>query len=564
MSTFRLYLWKEWREQRTALLALALSLPVLVVAVGYSLPRRQVAELFVGIVGALALLVSLMVVGGEVLSSDHRRGTWLERLPRGLEGAFPAKLVAFGLVSLSALAYGNTLGAVVALLRGQEFALRRLSLVGLDFTAWLTLGAIGALWTFAASAWCTRGALATIAGALCAVVVGSPMWVLWSHSVRFQWRYEPAPLEVAATAVVLLLGPILGAWVGFTRLRRLGREPLAVAWRGAAVSSSLALPLLAWSLVQLERRDDFDLGSPDCTIEDAWISADGSVAMITARMEQVGGWHRLASRALWIDVERGTVRDLNLSEPTFHELYTRPEGREEPRPLLRVVSEEGAFDHVPGQSELRTVRYLDAPFAWPAGLGWMTYEGSDMRFRFHDPFSGITRARDEILIDSSVCITPAGWLLHRVDWFLYDPRRDTLEAVEWIHYSFREVATSADGRVLLATGDGTLALADLETRTLREITGRVEDDTYLGRVMDGLGSPDELLIRDECQEYRVDLACLELIPLGLTEEEFLLRRLADGTLVVWTARGFEWRETDGTLQKSLEFAALKNIEEVTP
>ena len=123
---------------------------------------------------------------------------------------------------------------------------------------------------------------------------------------------------------------------------------------------------------------------------------------------------------------------------------------------------------------------------------------------------------------------------------------------------------SMDGRLLLTPGDGSLALLDLESRTLLPISGRTEGDVYFDVLDDAFGHPDELLIGNDRNEYRVDLECLEVTPLGLSSEEYLLRRLADGALVIWTSSGFEWRGADGELRKFVRFDELEFSEEVLP
>ncbi|MEQ1894374.1 MAG: hypothetical protein ABL998_17680, partial [Planctomycetota bacterium] len=94
MTQFQLYLWREWREHRSALLALALVLPLATALLSWPLARGQIADpLFQGAVAAGFALVMLVVVGGELLAAERRGKVhgWLERLPGGLDGAFRAK-----------------------------------------------------------------------------------------------------------------------------------------------------------------------------------------------------------------------------------------------------------------------------------------------------------------------------------------------------------------------------------------------------------------------------------------------------------------------------------------
>jgi len=564
VSTFRLYLWKEWREQRGALAALGLSLPVLVFAVGRSLPRSQVtSSLFVGIVGALALLTSLVVVGGELLASDRRRGLWIERLPRGLEGAFPAKLVVFVLISLAALLYGHALGIAAAMTRRADFLLRltsRLELEHLILPA--ALASALALWTFAASAWCSRGALSVVAGALLAAVAASPAWALW---FLFRHEYSPEPWEVTSTLIVLLSAPVLSAWVGFTRGQRLGRGTLSPAWRGGGIGLVAALPLLAWSLVQLERRDDLDFASEHCFLGELWISPDGRTGVLVAFMHERRGWQRAPSHSLWIDFERRQAHDLGIPDASLHALLSLPEGPDQhPRPMARLVTREVAFDLRDDQKGPREIcTSQDARFAFPAGLGWGTLVPPDFGRSYHDPFTGVVRSQDELPSYPSVWIGPQGWFIHADEWYAYDPQQDTLESLEWIDIGLEAIAMSVDGRLVLTDERGSLALADLRSDALIPIAGTLEG-LYPRSVEDDLDAPDEILVRSDHRIYRIDLRCLELVPFGLDEGEHLERRLADGTCVVSAPGGIEWRASDGTLRRVVRYEELELTEEGMP
>jgi uncharacterized membrane protein YdjX (TVP38/TMEM64 family) len=95
MTGLRLCVWKEWREQRGPLAAMAVILPVLIGIVGACPAKRHVANgLFVGVVTTIALVLVAAVVGSELLGAGRwNANRWLERLPCGRETAFAAKLL---------------------------------------------------------------------------------------------------------------------------------------------------------------------------------------------------------------------------------------------------------------------------------------------------------------------------------------------------------------------------------------------------------------------------------------------------------------------------------------
>src|SRR5262245_17401313 len=95
MKILKLYLWKEWRDQRTAVLALALLLPAAILATAFFVPLRSLRDpLALLCAASAASRLSLLAIGSDLLPGELRRGRvrFLERLPSGLPAAFAAKL----------------------------------------------------------------------------------------------------------------------------------------------------------------------------------------------------------------------------------------------------------------------------------------------------------------------------------------------------------------------------------------------------------------------------------------------------------------------------------------
>jgi hypothetical protein len=122
VSTFRLHLWREWREHRATLLFLTLALPLLSGLAALRLPRRFVGDPWMACAMiAVFVVVFLAAVGGELLGRE-RRGPglrWLERLPGGLGQAFAAKLSLHLVTSVIAGLLGFAAAQGLAWLRGR-------------------------------------------------------------------------------------------------------------------------------------------------------------------------------------------------------------------------------------------------------------------------------------------------------------------------------------------------------------------------------------------------------------------------------------------------------------
>lgn len=558
MSTFRLYLWKEWREQRGALLALGAALPVLVAVIGLQLSRSRTASAsFVFLVAALACVLALVVVVGELLALERERtGPWIERLPRGFGPAFCAKLVTFFATSVAALAYGTLVGSALALLRARDAAeVFRLDWMPSAQVLPVLVVLLVAPWIFAASAWCRRGMLAFAAGTLLALGGGLP---LFAHEAA---GYRATAPELVLGAMLFLSGAFVSAWLGF-RAQRLGRGLARVVWSGGGTAALMLAPLWGWALVQLDARNRVDLTSPACSHQQVWVSMDGNVAVIEACVWG-SRWKEPPRRTLWIDLVTRRIRDLGLNDVGLDRVSRLGAADSQPLPTLIVTGNDGSktFDARNGQPS-SDVLESDTTFAWPAGLGWTSYEPAAREVRFRDPFSNRTLLRRELL-PGDVWIGPQAWLVHSFGvWHAFDPRRDELTLIPWIDPGLTPLAMDRHGRLVLREEEQ-LFVADLRDGSVKPVLGPTLERPP-EPVEDDLGQDGEILVRSWPRTYRLDLECLELVPLDLGVDGQLQRRLADGTLVVWTAAGFEWRGPEGDLRKTVRFDELERSEEVTP
>jgi len=562
VSTFRLYLWKEWREQRAALVALAILLPVLVALVGFQLPRGlATSTTFVGVVAALSVVLVLIVIGGELLGGDRRREvSWLERLPRGLSAAFPAKLLVFVATTAMALAAGLTLGFTVAELRG--------GFLGMSFQAerdlehlLLTVGYALAVapWAFATSAWCPRGPLALAAGALVACGLGLPLLVLPFTA------YVPTAVELALGVTLFLAGALVSAWIGFTAQAH-GASLRSIALRGGGSGCLAFAPLWGWGLVQLHERDALELGAPECEIEHAWVSRDGRVAVIEARMHFDHWASSPRSRTLWIDLERGDARELPIPNPSFHAAGSarKPGGLSEYTEfIIEGLDDTLVLDACTGQhlEPPSTGGYTEVS---SAGLG-VSYWGEDYEAVYHDPFLDLELGRAEagIALGEAVWIGPEGWWIEGDGWRTFDPRSGTSEPAEWLVPLALPFDMLADGRLIGLLGDGSLGLADPRTRAVTPVLGaRSAADVEI--LASDLQSRDERILADERAHYRLDATCGELSEIPLVPGDWPLRRLDDGDLVLLTSEGFVRLDAEeGTRTPLARFDAIRHAE-VTP
>lgn len=422
MTQFRLYLWREWREHRAALVALALVLPLATALVAWPLAKGHVRDPYfhAAVAGGFALAL-LAVVGGELLGGERRGRVhgWLERLPGGLETAFRAKLVFFGLTLIGATAAGFATAAGVAFLRAAPAR---------GFEPWLVCAGIAALgaWTFAASAWTQRGGLAVMAAALVLCLVGYPVWSVVTLG------YTPRNQEWLLLGVWLVPGALLGAALAYVRGTSHGRVSGWAALFGVAPALPLVVGAFLWSEERLAERERFEPTARDFALYGGDVSRDGRY-LLGVGEHQVPRWRDLPQRVVRIDLVTGAVERLGDFAGLHTLAYEQADGLpgDEDVVVLRPGGETKLFSLADGS--LRSGARKPRDISWQAsGLGARIYEG--FGHTYHDPFRGQTYD-EEVLpreLGSQVLIRPGRWLVSGFDgWNLFDPDTGAHESAGW-------------------------------------------------------------------------------------------------------------------------------------
>lgn len=276
MNVFRLYVWKEWREQRAGLAFLLAIVPALFGLLAYAWDAAQ-AEAFLrsGLTVATGALIALLVVGTDLVPSELRRGRvrFLERVPTGLSGAFLAKL-AFFVATTTLLAFYS--GIVASALHTLRFgAGAGVAVDPMDERYVLPAIAI-ATWTFAVSSWVPHGALAVPTAVIAAGVLCSPAWYFFRESSPI----VPTIAEVRAFCVVSALGAAASAWASFALGLRRGGGPAAAAKVGALVAVLALSPAWAWCAWRLHRASTIDPKDPRTYVLDARMDASGERVLL--------------------------------------------------------------------------------------------------------------------------------------------------------------------------------------------------------------------------------------------------------------------------------------------
>lgn len=555
MKHFALYLWKEWREQRAALLALTLLLPAVVLAVAFAIPARQVGRpLFCGAAGVMALVATLVVVGGELLSTDRRTaGTWLERLPAGRAGAYPAKLALHLASAGLALPYGIALGVAVAFLRGQG---ERLLADEGNEVAWLALLPFLALalaaWTFAAAAWSPRGMIALGSGALLLGGLALPLWV---HE---RYHYVPADWEGPTAGALVVLAALASSWAGFVRGQRFGRGAGASAPHGLSTGALCLLPLWGWSAYQLEARDAIDLAS--CEFGRIWATPDGRRVFleVTPHSER---WESRPDRVVVVDLEQGTWRRIGDAGARLGLLFDDPAANPLAEPDVLCLSSDSTSDSLlldprsgeplPGiGAEVDTWTNL-----FLAGHGWLVFEDGERVVI--DPYRGTETTLAALDLSSrDVWVGPSGWLVRAWPvWLEGAPETGELVPAEWMEPVLDLGPMLPDGRILALLDDTTYGLVDPAAHRIEAVAA----PEFVGYPENGQEYPwrsgDPFLVDANDETLRFDAECLELVPLDASWDGRFLRAFADGSMLFLTDEGLVRREEDGSRETVFAFTA---------
>jgi hypothetical protein len=325
-STFTTCLWKEWREQRRSLLALIPVVPLLLFLASLWREHDLLADPALPLCAAAAgMLVCFMAIGGDLLPRDMpaERHAFLERLPAGTTPVYLAKLALFSASILLAALWGYVIAILVhapgALWPAVPTHERFLLGAGIPIFAFFA-------WSWAASLWVPRGALAPFAGAIAVVTL---CWPLWLYFVG-QRTLAARAWEPAAFALSCLLGAGLAGWATFVVGRRREGTPRRSTMVGIGVAALVMLPSWAWTGWRWYAATNLRPGSSEFTILNAVLGADGRFAFLTA--SQADGkdeaWRLPQTRhALIIDLESGEWRDAGGPGTSFYPEFASQEQR---------------------------------------------------------------------------------------------------------------------------------------------------------------------------------------------------------------------------------------------
>lgn len=509
MRFLRVYLWKEWREQRWILAGLAGGLVVAMTILAVFLPARTWRPGFTydWVVG-MCVLAALFTVGSDLLSREMRRERlqFLERAPAGLRMAFAAKLIFFVAVMAGAIAFGIALAGGVAWARTgalpQEFFE--------TLEPWMVPALVGVmLWTFAVSSWVPSGAMALPSALLLLAAFCLPCWFAGE-------AYGLTTVELVLCAALALVGALGTALWSFVVGAGRSRSRRFVVLGGLGVAALSFAP--SWALAAV--RHGVVLRG-ETKIVTAWIGAGEQYAWMTVGRyiirPRLGGGEAAAGQchtALLVDLETREGRYLGPRDAS----WVGP-SREWIRSAVRLVVrdectqfrlfDEGGVTLFDGRTAqaIPPGASLDVPelgvapadfglasfdsgsarswmLGW-AGLGYRLRrfgEGADLPALYYDPFRDVCVNPAELkhveagVHFSTVWICPGRWLAVEQEpdgqdrnWVWLDPETGKREPWEFA-YGNDEIyaATVDDGSLLLWREDG-VSLLDPETGRRRRI-----------------------------------------------------------------------------------------------
>ncbi len=264
--------WKEWRDHRAALIALAITAPVLVLAAFLAFDDHliQDAERTEPSVLFLPFLVLMVViaVGSELFAGESRRDTlsFLSRMPDGLGRPLLAKMLFYVAASLGAVLYGCLVLLLVHALYGHTGAVW--TAIGSNYHGWQVYALVaiaGGVWITLVSCWVPRGGGAILGGALLLGFVALPLFLL--H--RMEKHFMPTKPEVISLGIAATVTALIALYMSFGIGRRHGRGVWSSAWRGLAVVGALMLGTTAFGLERVHDIRTLSMDEPDFTIYNA-------------------------------------------------------------------------------------------------------------------------------------------------------------------------------------------------------------------------------------------------------------------------------------------------------
>lgn len=470
MSAFRLYWWKEWREHRLALAAVAGISAALLVGARYLAPPQLLGDaLFSPTACAVVVLITLLAVGGEMLAERRERGIeWLARLPAALPGAFVAKLAFHLVTTLVAGALGLALGRATAWLAGVPS--EPMDVYG---ALVLLVTALVALWTFASSAWSSRAVLSWFGGVFVVAGLGAPVGYLVANG------YRPTANEGVLAVVVLLLGAVPSAWLGFVTGGRFGRGPSRRALLGFSSAVLCFAPSWAWSAWQLHLRDAVDPRRVGFEVLECAIVENGRAAYCETRTES----DRWSSRAtpqmiVRVDLSSGEFESLGRGSITQDRMVS---SACRPSRVVGLIWENGKSSWldaassvpVPDGVGITELRQCDELRSWDGPVPCRENDS------IIDPITGKTVRSFELGLprDTWVWKNLGGWyaISEERGAFTLDRESGRFERAEWLDAaSWQFGPRLQDGRFFVPLRDGGIGLVDPARKELRTLEANAD------------------------------------------------------------------------------------------
>jgi len=324
MNLLPTWLWKEWRDQRSVVVATALALPLLTLLFEFSLPMFADHPAVPFIAALVAFTIVVLALYGDVFAGEERRGTiaFLRRQPGGWWPPFAAKFLFLALVTVVICGEAFGFAALASrLLHGAaraSFDARR-GLDEKDVAGWLavllTLLVVPG-WTIVVSIWFPRSVVALPGAAVVLVLFAAPIALtvafndgLWPKVTEVFWVLG---LSVAAV-------PFIAA-ISFARGRAVERG----AWRagvvGAIATLALFSPAYAWTAKRAcdyrsvePLAESFRISSINCLATNgrlAWVTVFHSPREIVSSFQIGRTSGDGPEHALCVDLADGTWREL--------------------------------------------------------------------------------------------------------------------------------------------------------------------------------------------------------------------------------------------------------------
>ncbi len=540
MNILRLYLWKEWREHRFALLGVALTCAGLVAGAWPFVPPHALRDPYPGLALVFAAVIVLLAIGGELLSERRPGGVaWLDRLPAGLAVTFWTKLLFHVATLVAAGLLGIGLAFALAWVKGVAWE----DIVA-PGPAVIILAVLFGLWTFAASSWSSRSVLALFSAAFVLAGLGLPIWYLGFRG------YQIRLWEIVAGAALLFVGWLPSAWLGFVTAGRFGRGPGRSGLLGFSAAVACFLPFWGWAAWQVHMRDRFDPLGEGFEICSAVVTEDERTAFVEAWMwSERWDAEALPRSVLRVNLDDGSSELIRRGSVTMIPTRMCSEDAQKADNLVvydRRTSEPGAGFYLASGAPMNTQDDVRLPFRCGERRGWLSTQA---------PFRADSALTDEVtgkvLHPAELSLPSDAWLWSDLGlWYVISPRKgafllnpdsSVLERAEWLDPVSEWFGPRLpDGRFFAPLRTGGVGLVDPRQARVTQLIGG-ERVTRVHRGY-GHGQPFEegevVLLRTSEDEYRFQPATAKLEPVPFLRNPHIpVGSARDGTVFVIVGNG---------------------------